>query len=212
MLYSDSIHPLPKGEAAQRQQSLRTACDTLSTVLQQANVNPDPSARYRFTSEVTGIRKAAQNDHFILSILDSIPSEATSGGGIQSEAGLKERFNRVKKICKRVALVPETGAGLGTYALSYLQSLLTLNVWGTDAADTNATPQDMDTFELLHQAEVHLHCGDLEEALFYLNHLQGESHRVARDWLSDARLHLETRQVVSMVLQYIAATSISIVH
>ena len=146
-------------------------------------------------------------------MLDSIPAEATSGKGIQSEAGLKERFTRVKKICRRVALVPETGAGLGTYALSYLQSLLTLNVWGRGGREgTDTPPKDMDTFELLHQAEVCLHRGDLEEAVFYLNHLQGESQRVARDWLSDARLHLETRQAISVVLQYMAATSISIVH
>ena len=145
-------------------------------------------------------------------MLDSIPAEATSGEGIQSEAGLKERFDRVKKICRRVALVPETGAGLGTYALSYLQSLLTLNVWGTGREDIVTAPEDMDTFELLHQAEIRLHRGDLEEAVFYLNHLQGDSHRVAGGWLSDARLHLETRQAVAVVLQYMAATSISVVH
>ena len=145
-------------------------------------------------------------------MLDSIPQEARDGGGIQSEASLKERFRKVKRICKRVALVPETGGGLGTYALSYLQSLLTLNIWSSYVIDTETNPAKMDTFQLLHQAEAYLHYGELEKAVCHVNLLQGEARRVARDWLCDARLYLETRQAVELILHYMAATSISMVQ
>ena len=197
------------GETTQRQQGLRTACDALNTALQRANSNPDPTEYYSFASEIAAVREASKGDHFILSMLDSIPRAALSG--IQSEAGLKERFRKVKRICRRVALVPETGGGVGTYILSFIQSLLTISAW-TSTAVEGVTPSDkMDTFDLLSQAGVQLRRSNLEGAVRAANCLQGEPRRVAQDWLKDARLYLETRQAVELISQYIAATSISIV-
>ena len=178
-------------------------------------MNPDPIDRYTFSDEISSLCEAARGDPFILSTLDSIPTDATSktGRGIQSEAALKERFSKVKRICKRVALVPETGGGLGTYALSYLQSLLTLSAWDITAKKMDEPDlSTLDTFGLLHQAEASLHHGDLERAIRCLNCLSGESRRVASDWLKDARLYLETRQAINLIQSYMAATSLSIIQ
>lgn len=208
-----SISFVPAGELTRRQQNLRAACDSLSNALRLANSKPDPDQRYFFGNEVDALRKAAKEDQFTLLMLEMIPQEALKpGGGIQSEAGLKERFRKVKRICKRVALVPQTGGGLGTYAMSYLQSLLTFKAsWLTQNVDNSETdPSKLDNLDLLQQASVHLHRGELEEAVRYVNQLQGEARRVAHDWLIDARLFLETRQTVQLVLCHMAATSVSL--
>ena len=198
------------GETTRRQQALRTACDSLYTALQRANSNPDPTEYYSFASEIAAVRQASQGDHFILSMLDSIPQAAFNG--LQSEAGLKERFRKVKRICRRVALVPESGGGIGTYVLSFIQSLLTISAWTSTAVGRVTPSNKMDTFDLLNQADVQLSRSNLEGAVQAANCLQGEPRRVAQDWLRNARLYLETRQAVELISQYIAATSISIVQ
>ena len=147
-------------------------------------------------------------------MLDSIPHEAVSSeNGIQSEAGLQQRFRKVKKICKKVALVPEVGGGLGTYALSYLHSFLAINVWRySSAVEYGRDPTDMDTFELLHYAENSLRQGNVEEAIKLINCLTGEPRRVAQDWLRDAQLHLETKQAIHLLQNYMAANSLAIIQ
>ena len=191
---------------------MRAACDSLHTALQSASASPDPTERYSLTHEVGTLREAAKDDPFIVAMLDSLPASATAGGGIQCEGGLKERFVKVKRMCRRVALVPETGRGLGTYALSYLQSVLIMS-WrfvgrvGSEREDHD--PHKMDTFEILECADALLRQGDLEQAVRYMNLLRGEPRRVARDWLCDARHYLETTQAVLLISEYMAALNIS---
>ena len=199
-----SLLPLPPGELTRHQQNIRNACDTLSGALDQANANP--YSRLTFSKELSSLRKAARGDKFVLSVIESIPKQAASESavGIQSESGLQERFQRVYKICKRVALVPETGGGLGTYALSYLQSLLVFNVRGVKETGNLS---DMDTFDLLTLASGSVQRGDLEKAVWYVSHLKNESRRAAQDWLEDARLYLETRQAIRLIQTYTAATN-----
>lgn len=174
----------------------------------------DPDERYSFKKEISSLREAASGDHFILAVLDSIPQEAISNEkGIQSESGLLRRFKKVKQICKRVALVPDVGGGLGTYALSYLHSLLVIDVWKhRGAAEVQEDPADMDTFDLLHHADSLLRGGDMEGAIRLVNCLRGEPKRVARDWLRDAQLHLETKQAIQLVQNYMASVSLSLIQ
>lgn len=192
---------------------MRTACDALITALEQADLNIDPCERHSFRQEVSSLREAAEQDHFLLAMLDSIPQEAiNSEHGIQSEAGLRQRFSKVKKICKQVALVPEAGGGLGTYALSYLNSFLAIDVWKRGSTVDHKDPVDMDTFELLQRADHLLQKGNMERAISFINYLQGEPKQVARDWLRDAQLHLETKLAIQLIQKYMAATSLSIIQ
>jgi mitofilin len=163
--------------------------------------------RYSLADELGSLRQAASRDSFIIAILNSIPSQALSNMGIQSESCLKERFTKVKHICDRVAMVPETGGGLGTYAISYLQSLLTIHSWlPTDVpADTDLSK--LHVYDLLHLADAQLKKGDLEGAVYYMNYLKGEPKNVAKDWLSDARLYLETKQAIQLIQTYISANA-----
>ena len=67
------------------------------------------------------IKRSAPNNEFINGILNSI-NEKSLNRGIWSEPDLKERFQGVKSVCKKVALIDERGGSLFKYFLSYLQS------------------------------------------------------------------------------------------
>lgn len=175
--------------------------------LEQLNLRYDVSDRYTISTEVEQLRRAARGDPFITIVLNSIPSQATGREGIQTEGSLKERFSKVKYICRKVALVPESGGGLGTYALSYIQSFLTITAWlGRVPEQDDADPTQLHTYDLLRRADTKLKRGDLEGAVHYMNYLQGEPRNVARDWLEDARLYLATRQAIQLLQAYVSAS------
>lgn len=52
--------------------------------------------------------------------------EAAKERGVYPEDALRERFLKVEKVSRQLALVPEEGARLHMYVLSYIQSLLLL--------------------------------------------------------------------------------------
>ena len=68
--------------------------------------------------------------------------------------------------------------------------------------------EDLDPFRLLSYAAYSLERGDLELAAKLLNQLRGESRRVVGDWLAEARLTLETRQVVGLLSAYANAVGL----
>lgn len=168
-----------------------------------ADSNPDPLQKHSISSQVSVLLQTGKEDQFITTVLSAIPNKAVVDG-ISSEAGLKKRFKHVRKICQRVALVPEGGAGLGTYLISFLQSLLIINIGRSRVTDGT------DTFDILREADTFITQGQLERAVSLMNQLQGEPKRVARDWLREATLYLETRQAVTVVAEYLAAAGISV--
>ena len=189
-------------------QTLHNSCSKLIGTLDQLNSTSDATEHYTLADELESLRKAALGDPFINTILNSIPPEAFGGDGIQSETSIRDRFGKVSRICWRVGLVPESGGGLGTYALSYLRSILTINKWFLGVSD-NLDSSKLDTFDLLCHADVRLRKGDLEGAVHYMNMLKGEPRNVAKDWLKDARLYLETRQAVQLIQAYTSANAVN---
>ena len=160
------------------------------------------------------LHEAANSDTFIHTVLSTIPAEVLEDG-IVSEASLKNRFTRVKKIAGRVALIPEEGGGLGMYLLSFLQSLLTIDMIHpriTSSGLSSVDPESLSTFDLLRQAKLSLEAGDLETTVRVLGQLKGESRRVVNDWLRDAVLYLETRQAIMAISEYLAASSAAVLQ
>lgn len=143
--------------------------------------------------------------------LESIPCDALKGG-IYSEDTLIERFSKVDKLCKRVALIGDEGGSLFRYFLSYLQSLLVIDraKIPVEELDNSSTidPNKWDTFDILMRVRYCLKYRDLEMALRYANQLKGEPRRVARDWIKDVRNHLETRQAADILLGQAASINI----
>ena len=156
------------------------------------------------------MKESASDDPFIQLVLSSVPKRALEEG-IASKAGLIKRFGKVKRICKRVALVGEEGGGLGSHLLSFIQSLLMF-----DMIYDKIVPEDheasMNTLKLLSCAGKHIEKGDLETAVRLVNQLSGEARRVAEDWVKEACLYLETRQAVMVISEYLAASSYTVVQ
>jgi len=194
------------GEITMKFHNIRQFCDSLVGNLERINSDSNyDMQRYLLEVDINSLHKAAQGDPFIIATLESIPSQAIHGAGIQSEQQLKARFDRVRRTCRGVALVPPEGGGPFIYLLSYIQSVLTFRRTPLPEVIDYPELEKMDTYEIMCLAEKRMKTGDLEGAVDCMAFLKGESKRVASDWLEDARLYLETRQAIDLLHTYMRA-------
>ncbi|XP_075050210.1 MICOS complex subunit MIC60 isoform X2 [Mixophyes fleayi] len=157
-------------------------------------------------SAVQGIKASCSNNEFTEALTASLPQESLHRG-VYSEEALRARFYSVRNLARRVALIDETRNTLYQYFLSYLQSLLVFEPKQLKPP-SELTSEDMDTFKLLSYASYCIEHGDLELAAKFVNQLKGESRRVAQDWLTEARVTLETKQVIDILSAYASAVGL----
>ncbi|KAK1175437.1 MICOS complex subunit MIC60 isoform X3 [Acipenser oxyrinchus oxyrinchus] len=155
---------------------------------------------------VQAIKASCAENEFTQTLSTALPEESLSRG-VYSEASLRARFHTIRKLVRRVAMIDETRNSLYQYFLSYLQSLLLMEPQQLKPP-AQLSPEDLDTFKLLSYATYCIEHGDLELAAKFVNQLKGESRRVAQDWLNEARLTLETTQVVSLLSAYANAVGL----
>ncbi|VDQ11723.1 unnamed protein product, partial [Trichobilharzia regenti] len=97
----------------------------------------------------------------------------------------------VYNVCRNVTLIDETSGSLWEYALSWLQSVLIVDMkYKCLQALSFINPNFIDAVRLLGQ-------------------LRGQARIVADDWLVDARHYLEVKQTARTLLAYAAARDIS---
>lgn len=152
------------------------------------------------------VRDSCHDNDFALALATALPEESLQRG-VYSEASLRARFNSLRSLARRVALVDETHNSLYQYFLSYLQAALLFEA-KQEAPPGQLSGEDLDPFKLLSYASFCLEHGDLELAAKLVNQLRGEARRVVEDWLTEARLTLETRQVVSLLSAYANAVGL----
>ena len=169
-------------------QNLWTACQSLTTAIDKGATQPKP-----LLPQLTAIHDAAEEDPLVSQVLNSLPEEAVLRG-VLNEENVTRRFYKIRRWCRRVAMLGENGASPWTHVLSYIQSFLIF-----DSFDPVKH-----TFDLLARAEYYHRRRDLELAKRVVNQLRGEPKNVARDWLLEARLLLETRQAVNLLTAYAA--------
>lgn len=157
-------------------------------------------------SSVQAIQSCCSDNVFTQALTAALPHESLNRG-IYSEEALRARFYIIYKLARRVALIDETRNSLYQYFLSYLQSLLLFEPKQLKPPKV-LSPEDLDTFKLLSYASYCIEHGDLELAAKFINQLKGESRRVAKDWLTEARLTLETKQVVDILSAYASAVGL----
>ncbi|XP_028618172.1 MICOS complex subunit MIC60 isoform X8 [Grammomys surdaster] len=157
-------------------------------------------------SAVEAIRVNCSDNEFTQALTAAIPPESLTRG-VYSEETLRARFYAVQKLAGRVAMIDETRNSLYQYFLSYLQSLL-LFPPKQQKPPAELYPEDINTFKLLSYASYCIEHGDLELAAKFVNQLKGESRRVAQDWLKEARMTLETKQIVEILTAYASAVGI----
>ncbi|XP_057706801.1 MICOS complex subunit MIC60 isoform X2 [Corythoichthys intestinalis] len=146
------------------------------------------------------------HDEFASALASALPEESLQRG-VYSEASLRARFYDLRSLIRRVALIDESHNSLYQYFLSYLQAALLFEA-KQEAPPSQLSSEDLDPFKLLSYASYCLEHGDLELAAKLVNQLTGEARRVAEDWLNEARLTLETRQVVTLLSAYANAVGL----
>ncbi|KAM8808340.1 MICOS complex subunit MIC60 isoform 2-T2 [Eudromia elegans] len=152
------------------------------------------------------VRASCSDSAFAAALTAALPAESLTRG-VYSEEALRARFHAVQRLARRVAMIDETRNSLYQYFLSYLQSLLVFHPQQMKPP-TELSPDDLDTFKLLSYASYCIEHGDLELAAKFVNQLRGESRRVAHDWLAEARVTLETKQIVDILTAYASAVGL----
>lgn len=87
-------------------------------------------------------------------VLDGLPETAKTRG-VYPENAIRERFLKVEKLARQLALVTDESDGLPTYALSYLQAALIIQPKELiSQAELNNEPVDisqLNTFDILNR-------------------------------------------------------------
>ncbi|XP_020815092.1 MICOS complex subunit Mic60 [Drosophila serrata] len=197
---------------ANQAQALWAACQALWASVRSATPGVHYSEKLRpLKNEINAIAKVAKGDDLVAAVLQSMPQEAQERG-VYPEDALRERFLNVERVARRLALVPEEGASLPIYLLSYLQSLFILRPDNPISKDElENKPFDyskLDTYDILNRARYHVDRSDFLQALKYLNLLQGASRKIAGEWMKEARLMLETQQAANTLMAHAAASGL----
>uniref|UniRef100_A0A0P6FZ74 MICOS complex subunit MIC60 n=1 Tax=Daphnia magna TaxID=35525 RepID=A0A0P6FZ74_9CRUS len=207
----DAIHDRAEKDRISRQvRELWIAAQSMMDSLRSNATVHLPWNEQRRPLNLNGLNQALNNnDEFARAVLESIPQSAVSQG-ILPQGALKERFQNVERVCRRVALIDENGGSVLRYALSYLQSMMVVKVDARPPPkqDEEINLAELNTFDILARARYHLEKDDLEQALRYMNLLKGEPQNVATDWLQELRIHLETVKAVNAIISYAAVQAI----
>lgn len=179
-------------------QKLWAACQSLTTAIDKGADQPRP-----LLPQLTAIHEAAADDLLVNQVLKSLPEEAVRRG-VLNEENVARRFYKVRRWCRRVAMIGDNGASPWTHVLSYFQSFFIFDSFDPKMEGELVDVENADTFDLLARADYYMRQGDLELATRLVNQLRGEPRNVARDWLLEARLLLETRQAANLLTAYAA--------
>ncbi|KAM9375655.1 MICOS complex subunit MIC60-like isoform 2-T2 [Pholidichthys leucotaenia] len=190
-------------EEARRAHQLWLSVEALSFTLRTAEADA-PTAPLEAAAQA--VKDSCGHDDFASALADALPEESLQRG-VYGEASLRARFNSLHSVARRVALIDESHNSLYQYFLSYLQAILLFEE-KQEAPPAQLSGEDLDPFKLLSYASYCLEHGDLELAAKLVNQLRGEARRVVEDWLTEARLTLETRQVVSLLSAYANAVGL----
>jgi len=155
-------------------------------------------------AELSAVRDAGSEYPIVHVALSTVSSQAFDRGVYTPDA-LRHRFDRVRRVARRVAMIDETSGTLSRYILSYIQSFFVLR--SSVACDSDDV-SEMSVFALLDNAANCLKYGDIEQAVRYVNQLRGEPRRVASEWLDEARILLETRQATELILAFASANGL----
>ncbi|XP_049823305.1 MICOS complex subunit Mic60 isoform X2 [Aethina tumida] len=197
-----------------RAQVLWSACQALIRSLKAGCPGQNWRDQLRpLNPEISAVQKAAaENDELVNTVVAAIPKEALERG-VYPEEALKERFLKVEQVARKVALVPEGGASLPVHILSYIQSLLLVKAASPipqaeleDKSEIDFTK--LDTNDVLQRARYWMDRGDIEQTLKYMNLLKGAPRSVARQWMNEARILLETQQAANTLMAYAASSGL----
>ncbi|KAG7200657.1 hypothetical protein KM043_001211 [Ampulex compressa] len=194
-------------------QVLWSACQALARAVK---ATPDGASTEKVTKplepEIKAMVKAApKEDPLVRATIAGIPKEAATRG-VYPEDALRERFLKVEKVAWKLAMIPEGGASLPMYLLSYLQGLLIVKTANpipkNELQDEAIDVSTLNTYDVLLRARYWLDRGDFKMTLRYMNLLKGAPRAIAREWMNETRILLETQQAVDTLLAYAGAVGL----
>jgi len=200
-------------KASLRAQGLWLACTGLVTSLGKGNAKADTwdGRLLPLAADLKSIEGAAgEEDTFVKAVVGSVSKVAVERG-VYTEDSLKERWAGVESVARKVAAIGDEGGSLLSYGLSYLQSVLLVDLTtrSPSEGETAIDPTNLSSTDLVNLARHSLDRGNLARAIQYVTLLRGESGRVARDWLQEARLTLEARQAAEALVAHAASQGVA---
>lgn len=216
-------------KASRKAQQLWLACQALRQTVRFGITGRDTSETvlHPLKGQVLAIREATVNidDPLYATVIGSIPETALERG-VYTEEALRKRFTKVESTCRRLAMLEDENQSapitLYAYALSYIRSLLVIDSWSGSVADSQldsellgravVEPGKWKTKDILCRTRACLDRRELEQALRYCSQLKGEPARAAQDWLTEARLALETRQAADALMAEAASITVQAYH
>jgi mitofilin len=189
-------------------QDLWLACIALSSVIYTSGGAQNERELTPLQKHIDLILEAGQKHPFVENVARALPNAALFRG-VSTEDELRQRFLKVSRICRRLGLVDATNSSMYTYLVSYLHSFVVLdNVVGKGEGD-EIDLSSLDNFALLSHANYWMAKGNLDIAMRFMIQLKGESRRAASDWIREAQLLLETKQIASTLMAYASATGLA---
>ncbi|PSN32294.1 MICOS complex subunit Mic60 [Blattella germanica] len=198
---------------ARQAQLLWSACQSLHRSLKNTSPGVPWQQQLKPLKEVIdNVSKAATaEDELVNVVLTGIPAEARDRG-VYTEEAMRERFLKVEQLARRLALVPDQGGSLPLYMLSYLQSFLLIKAVNplpaAELADEPVDVSQLNTYDILERARYWMDRGDFGMTLRYMNQLKGASRCVARDWMNEVRILLETQQAANTLMAHAASSGL----
>ena len=145
---------------------------------------------------------------FVETVVNSLPKAALEQG-VYTEEQLRNRFVKVSRVCRRLGLITESNASLLQYLASLLHSITVFDrvvaLTPSDQVDLNS----LDNYGLVAHAQHFMSQGDLESAVRFMCQLKGQASIAASDWIKEAKILLETRQVASSLTAYASASGLA---
>lgn len=158
-------------------------------------------------NEIAAVSDASGSHPYVKAILKTVP-EVAYKRGVWTDDSLTDRFQKVHRVCRRVAMIDETGGGLGKRFLSYVQSFFIFESVYARGSHEEVEIDNLSTYQILANARYWMDKGDLEMTVRFMNQLQGEPRRVAEDWLKESKLHLEVRQATQALMGFASASGL----
>jgi len=175
-------------------QTLAVGVKKLEKVLDQPETGP-------LEPVINDLLKIKSESQLLVPVLNAIPEQAISRG-VLSGIGLRQAFTQLKQAALERHQITADNHGLFQQNRSYLNYMLHNTVWAS---------KELKTLEsIISQAEHRMALGDFESAVRIVNQATGEPKRIFNRWLDEARLWLEVKQAIDVVVAMSEARSLSV--
>jgi len=182
-----------------------TSLQTLSVGVARLNKAICDDNTTPLSSMINDLLKIKSEATLLEPVLNSIPSEAAERGVVNNN-NLRKHFNTLKQAAFENHAVDEELNGF----FQILRSQITL--WFHRKDPTGFLIQDSvsNLEQIFDQAESHMNQNDFETAVRILNQMSGEPKRIFGVWLKEARMWLEVRQALDVLLTMSEVRALSV--